>query len=86
MLKKNTMILNCKLYIEIERNRGYCMKPPKNFQDRSYYIDAVVFMPLFKMQIIVFILMEMGMKSKRYFFLKYGNVQMLHKFQKHEKS
>ena len=31
--------------LEIERNRGYCMKPPKNFQDGSYSIDAV-FMPV----------------------------------------
>ena len=31
--------------LEIERNRGYCMKPPKNFQDGSYPIDAV-FMPV----------------------------------------
>jgi DNA-directed RNA polymerase subunit alpha len=27
--------------LEIERNRGYCMKPPKNFQDGSYSIDAI---------------------------------------------
>ncbi|KAJ6892970.1 RNA polymerase alpha subunit [Populus alba x Populus x berolinensis] len=27
--------------LEIERNRGYCMKPPKNFQDGSYSIDVV---------------------------------------------
>jgi hypothetical protein len=31
--------------LEIERNRGYCMKPPKNFQDGSYSIDDV-FMPV----------------------------------------
>ncbi|KAJ6855020.1 DNA-directed RNA polymerase subunit alpha [Populus alba x Populus x berolinensis] len=27
--------------LEIERNHGYCMKPPKNFQDESYSIDVV---------------------------------------------
>nr|YP_009711428.1 RNA polymerase alpha subunit [Homalium paniculiflorum]QGA46970.1 RNA polymerase alpha subunit [Homalium paniculiflorum]QGU84267.1 RNA polymerase alpha subunit [Homalium cochinchinense] len=31
--------------LQIERNRGYCIKPPKNFQDGSYSIDAV-FMPV----------------------------------------
>ena len=31
--------------LQIERNRGYCMKSPKNFQDGSYSIDAV-FMPV----------------------------------------
>nr|YP_010576937.1 RNA polymerase alpha subunit [Orostachys iwarenge]UZN44691.1 RNA polymerase alpha subunit [Orostachys iwarenge] len=31
--------------LQIERNRGYCIKTPNNFQDGSYPIDAV-FMPV----------------------------------------
>nr|YP_009671085.1 RNA polymerase alpha subunit [Passiflora tetrandra]QCX30347.1 RNA polymerase alpha subunit [Passiflora tetrandra] len=31
--------------LQIERNRGYCIKPTKNFQDGSYSIDAV-YMPV----------------------------------------
>nr|ANS11049.1 RNA polymerase alpha subunit [Euphronia guianensis] len=31
--------------LQIERTRGYCIKPPNNFQDGSYPIDAV-FMPV----------------------------------------
>nr|YP_009708025.1 RNA polymerase alpha subunit [Ardisia solanacea]QEV84137.1 RNA polymerase alpha subunit [Ardisia solanacea] len=33
--------------LQIERNRGYCIKSSNNFQDRSYPIDAV-FMPVRK--------------------------------------
>ncbi|XP_058003076.1 DNA-directed RNA polymerase subunit alpha-like [Hevea brasiliensis] len=62
--------------LQIERNRGYRIKPTNNFQvqDGSYSIDAV-FMHI-EMRIIVFILMEMGMKSKRYFFSKYGQMEV----------
>ncbi|XWS18043.1 hypothetical protein CRYUN_Cryun32bG0008400 [Craigia yunnanensis] len=31
--------------LQIERNRGYNIRTPKNFHDRSYHID-VVFMPV----------------------------------------
>nr|YP_009935302.1 RNA polymerase alpha subunit [Edgeworthia chrysantha]QNS25565.1 RNA polymerase alpha subunit [Edgeworthia chrysantha]QRG01206.1 RNA polymerase alpha subunit [Edgeworthia chrysantha] len=32
--------------LQIERNRGYGIKTPNNFHDRSYPIDNVVFMPV----------------------------------------
>nr|YP_010218518.1 RNA polymerase alpha subunit [Diarthron linifolium]UBU98113.1 RNA polymerase alpha subunit [Diarthron linifolium] len=32
--------------LQIERNRGYGIKTPKNFHDKSYPIDNVVFMPV----------------------------------------
>nr|YP_010388259.1 RNA polymerase alpha subunit [Orostachys minuta]YP_010576769.1 RNA polymerase alpha subunit [Orostachys margaritifolia]UPO69223.1 RNA polymerase alpha subunit [Orostachys minuta]UZN44439.1 RNA polymerase alpha subunit [Orostachys margaritifolia] len=37
--------INLCIGLQIERNRGYCIKNPKNFQDGSYPIDAV-FMPV----------------------------------------
>ncbi|RYR77679.1 hypothetical protein Ahy_A01g002244 [Arachis hypogaea] len=37
--------INLCIRLEIERNRGYCIKRLKNFQDGSYPIDAV-FMPV----------------------------------------
>ncbi|KAM0932022.1 putative DNA-directed RNA polymerase [Dioscorea sansibarensis] len=52
--------------LQIKRDRGYRMKPITNSQDGSYPIDAV-FMPV-RNAIIVFILMVMEMKNKKYFF------------------
>nr|QVL26730.1 RNA polymerase alpha subunit [Siphocranion flavidum] len=40
-----TESINLRIGLEIERNRGYLIKMPHNFQDRSYPIDAV-FMPV----------------------------------------
>nr|YP_009590442.1 RNA polymerase alpha subunit [Rhodiola rosea]YP_009989330.1 RNA polymerase alpha subunit [Rhodiola kirilowii]QBM10510.1 RNA polymerase alpha subunit [Rhodiola rosea]QNM99344.1 RNA polymerase alpha subunit [Rhodiola kirilowii] len=37
--------INLCIGLQIERNRGYCIKTPNNFQDGSYPIDAV-FMPV----------------------------------------
>nr|YP_010007915.1 RNA polymerase alpha subunit [Combretum indicum]QNR87605.1 RNA polymerase alpha subunit [Combretum indicum] len=37
--------INLRIQLEIERNRGYHIKTPNNFQDGSYPIDAV-FMPV----------------------------------------
>nr|YP_010989025.1 RNA polymerase alpha subunit [Mosla dianthera]YP_010989110.1 RNA polymerase alpha subunit [Mosla scabra]WOR85759.1 RNA polymerase alpha subunit [Mosla dianthera]WOR85844.1 RNA polymerase alpha subunit [Mosla scabra] len=37
--------INLRIGLEIERNRGYLLKMPHNFQDGSYPIDAV-FMPV----------------------------------------
>ncbi|KAL4381233.1 hypothetical protein AHAS_Ahas04G0113000 [Arachis hypogaea] len=37
--------INLCIRLQIERSRGYCIKRLKNFQDRSYPIDAV-FMPV----------------------------------------
>nr|YP_010044936.1 RNA polymerase alpha subunit [Dianyuea turbinata]QPF96148.1 RNA polymerase alpha subunit [Dianyuea turbinata] len=37
--------IDLRIGLQIERKRGYHIKPPKNFQDGSYYIDAV-FMPV----------------------------------------
>ncbi|KAJ8746947.1 hypothetical protein K2173_007715 (mitochondrion) [Erythroxylum novogranatense] len=37
--------LNLAIELQIERNRGYRVKPPNNFQDGGYPIDAV-FMPV----------------------------------------
>nr|YP_010513328.1 RNA polymerase alpha subunit [Centrosema coriaceum]UXL84899.1 RNA polymerase alpha subunit [Centrosema coriaceum] len=44
-IAKVTEPINLCIRLKIERNRGYCLKTLKNFQDGSYTIDAV-FMPV----------------------------------------
>ncbi|KAL2224754.1 UNVERIFIED_CONTAM: DNA-directed RNA polymerase subunit alpha [Sesamum indicum] len=58
--------------LEIERNRGYLIKMPQNFQDGSYPIDAV-FMPVRNVNHSIHSY-GMGMKNKRYSFSKYGQM------------
>nr|YP_010629141.1 RNA polymerase alpha subunit [Begonia henryi]WBN96087.1 RNA polymerase alpha subunit [Begonia henryi] len=44
-IAKLTEPINCCIELQIERNRGYRIQTPNNFQDGSYSIDAV-FMPV----------------------------------------
>nr|QWY89246.1 RNA polymerase alpha subunit [Testulea gabonensis] len=44
-IAKLTEPIDLRIELQIERNRGYRLKPPNHFQDESYPIDAV-FMPV----------------------------------------